>query len=89
MLDHIYEFIGYVAAILTTISFIPQAVRVFKTKDTKSLSKTMYILFCIGMFLWFVYGLLKNILPIIFANGITLLLGLYILWEKCRERNED
>ncbi len=52
------EIAGYLAATLTTISFVPQALQVIKTKDTHSISLSMYIIFVSGVFLWLVYGLL-------------------------------
>ena len=49
--------VSLVAAVLTTISFLPQAIRVIKTKDTSSLSLGMYIMFTLGVSLWMVYGM--------------------------------
>lgn len=71
--------IGNIAALLTTISFLPQAIKTIKTKDTDSLSFSMYLLFVLGVALWFVYGLLNNQMPIILGNGITLVLAGIIL----------
>ncbi|MBW6451606.1 MAG: SemiSWEET transporter [DPANN group archaeon] len=76
--------IGFIASILTTISFIPQIVTIYKTKDTKSISLKMYLLFCSGITLWLIYGLLKKDLPIILANSITLILSLIILSMKLK-----
>ena len=77
--------IGYVAAALTTISFIPQLIQIIKTKDTKSISLPMYILFVIGIALWLVYGLLRMDWPIIIANIITLITASIILMYKIKE----
>ncbi|MEL6919261.1 MAG: SemiSWEET transporter, partial [Bacteroidota bacterium] len=55
--------IGNIAASLTTISFLPQAIKTIKTKDTKNLSFPMYLLFVMGVSLWIVYGLLNNQMP--------------------------
>lgn len=81
------EFIGYLAAILTTISFLPQAIKVYKTNHTKDLSLGMFIIFCSGVFLWLIYGVLINNLPIIFANIVTFVLAGYILIKKIKNSN--
>ena len=78
------EYIGFIAAILTTISFIPQVIRVYKTGDTKAISLKMYLLFSTGVFFWLIYGILIGELPIIAANFITLILALFILIKKIR-----
>lgn len=80
------EIIGYAAASLTTVSFLPQAIKVIQTRDTKSISLTMYILFSVGVCTWLVYGILINNLPIILANAITLSLASVILYFKITER---
>ncbi len=80
------ELIGYLAAGLTTISFLPQAIQVIKTKDTKSISLTMYALFTLGVFSWSMYGILTNNMPLIFANIITTILASIILWYKINEK---
>lgn len=80
------QIIGYVAATLTTASFLPQVYQILKTKDTSSISLSMYIIFCLGVFLWLVFGILKEEAPIIIANAITLFLGLLILTLKLKEK---
>jgi len=67
---------------LTTIALIPQVIKVIKTKDTKNLSLYMYIVFVVGISLWFVYGILIKNYAIIFANAITVVLGIIILSFK-------
>lgn len=84
-LPHV-ELIGTLAAILTTSSFVPQVVRTLRTKDTRGISFWMYLLFCAGVALWAVYGVMLGSWPIILANAITLALGLVVLWHKARER---
>lgn len=79
-----HEWIGGVAATLTTCSFIPQAWRVWRTKHTKDISLLMYTLFTVGVALWLVYGILLGAWPIIIANGITLLLAGAVLIMKLR-----
>lgn len=71
--------IGNVAALLTTISFLPQAIKTIKTKDTGGLSFPMYLLFVTGVLLWLIYGTLNNQMPIIIGNLITLILAGIIL----------
>ncbi|WP_031434456.1 SemiSWEET transporter [Methylomarinum vadi] len=78
------ELIGYVAAALTTLSFLPQAILTLKTRDTESLSLSMYSAFTLGVLLWLVYGLVIADKAIIFANAITLLLASFILALKVR-----
>ncbi|GAB6140908.1 SemiSWEET transporter [Methylosoma difficile] len=76
------DLVGYVAAVLTTVSFLPQAIMTIKTKDTQSLSLTMYSLFTLGVLLWLFYGIFIDDKAIIFANSITFLLALIILCFK-------
>jgi len=68
------EFIGFLAAILTTVAFIPQVYKVWQTKSVSGMSLTMYLIFFTGVSLWLVYGLIINSLPMILGNSITLLL---------------
>ena len=76
--------IGFIAAICTTIAFIPQALKTIKTRHTKDLSFLMYLIFSTGVLFWLVYGLLLGEWPIIFANTITLVLTVIILILKIR-----
>ena len=76
------EIIGYVAASLTTASFLPQAILTIKTKDTESLSLGMYSLFTLGVFCWLIYGITISDKAIIFANSITFILAASILSFK-------
>jgi len=64
--------IGIAAGVFTTIAFLPQLIRVIKTKHTKDLSLVTFFLFATGVFLWLIYGVLLKELPIILANAITL-----------------
>ena len=79
------DIIGSIAAVLTTTSFLPQAVHVFRTRDTRAISLTMYTLFTTGIALWGVYGLMTMQWSIILANGITLVMALLILFMKLRD----
>jgi len=74
--------IGLVAAAFTTFSFIPQAIKIIKEKEAKNLSLLMCISLETGIFLWFVYGLLIGNLPIVAANGITLIFTTVVLVLK-------
>jgi len=76
--------LGLVAATLTTISFVPQAMKVIRTRNTKDLSLSMYIIFNGGVLLWLIYGFLIKDIPIMLCNTITLFLGLIILGMKLK-----
>ncbi|MGZ5076181.1 MAG: SemiSWEET transporter [Methylobacter sp.] len=76
------EIIGYLAATLTTASFVPQALLTIKTRDTGSLSLGMYSTFTLGVLCWLVYGIYLDDKAIIFANAITLMLAASILSFK-------
>ena len=78
MIDQI-EIIGFIAAVCTTFAFLPQVIKVWKTKQTKDLSLRMYTIMFIGICLWFVYGLRINSLSIILANIVTGVLVFTIL----------
>ncbi len=80
------EVLGYIAALLTTAAFVPQVVLVYKTKDTDSISLSMFLIFSVGLICWGSYGLILNQLPIILANSVTLLLSLYIVYMKLTEQ---
>ena len=85
MVDNI-ELIGLLAAVLTTIAFIPQVFKVIKTKSSEGLSLTTYLIFIIGVGLWLIYGLFKSSISMIIGNGITFILAFltiyYILKNK-------
>ena len=76
--------IGYVAGALTTLSFLPQVIKVFRTKCASDLSLGMFVAFCIGVFLWLVYGIVLWSWPIIVTNFATLLLAGTVLLLKLR-----
>lgn len=78
--------LGFVAAILTTVSFIPQVVYCWKTRDTRSISLGMYACFCTGVLLWLIYGLLVAQWPVVAANAVTLVLASSILYLKLVEK---
>ncbi|MBP2834304.1 SemiSWEET transporter [Aquimarina sp. U1-2] len=78
------EAIGFGAAVLTTIAFLPQVYKTYKTKDVSSLSLPMLILFFIGIILWLIYGILRNSYSMIFANTITVVSTLLLLYYKLK-----
>jgi len=78
------ESVGYLAAVLTTGSFVPQVVKVVRTRDTRSISALAYLALCAGVALWLVYGLALSSTPIVAANAVTLLLAGTVLLYKVR-----
>lgn len=82
----ITDWIGYCAATLTTVSFVPQAWHTFKTRDVRGISLGMYSAFTLGVVCWLIYGLLLNAWPIVIANVITTALAAAILVMKLRFR---
>lgn len=84
LLPHHVEIIGYCAAFLTTIAFLPQAIQSWRTKDLSGISLGMYSLFTAGVGLWLVYGLIIEKWPLILANALTFALALSILLLKLR-----
>lgn len=75
---------GFVAATLTTFSFVPQAVKTIRTRDTRGISLWMYVTFTVGIAFWLGYGLFLESWPMIVANVVTLALSLTILSLKLR-----
>ena len=80
------EIIGLIAAVFTTSSFFPQVVKIWKTKQAKDISTTMYIAMMIGTCFWLTYGILINSLAIIVANIVSGLLVLFVLIFKLVNR---
>ncbi|MDD5421940.1 MAG: SemiSWEET transporter [Candidatus Omnitrophota bacterium] len=78
--------IGIIAGTLTTISFIPQIIKIYKTKNAKDLSILMFLIFSLGVLLWLIYGITIGERPIIIANCVTLFFILLILAMKVRYR---
>ena len=76
------DWLGYVAASLTTLSFVPQAWHTFQTRDVRGISLSMYSAFTLGVLLWLVYGVMLGAWPVIVANVITLALAAGILVMK-------
>jgi len=78
--------LGLAAGTLTTIAFLPQMMKTWQTKSAGDVSFVMLITFNIGVFLWLIYGVYLQALPIILANGVTLVFNLIILWLKIKYR---
>jgi MtN3 and saliva related transmembrane protein len=78
------ETIGTLAALVTTICWVPQAVRILRTRDTRAISLWMQAAMTGGIFLWLVYGVLISDWPLIWSNVVTLALVSAILWFKLR-----
>ena len=78
------EIIGYIAAILTTAAYIPQTIKVFREKNTKSLSLGMYLMISSGIAMWLIYGVIIESPSLIFANAITLVMAGSILFMKIK-----
>lgn len=78
------ELIGYVAASLTTASFVPQVRLIYRTRNVSGVSLGMYGAFTVGIALWLVYGVMLSAWPVVIANVVTLALALCILGMKLR-----
>jgi MtN3 and saliva related transmembrane protein len=78
------DFIGYIAATLTTAAFLPQVLKVWKSKSTKDLALPTLLSFILGVGMWLAYGLLVKSTPVIIANAVTLVLNLVILRFKIK-----
>jgi|TARA_R110000751_G_scaffold74819_3_gene151121 MtN3 and saliva related transmembrane protein len=76
--------LGLVAGSLTTLAFLPQVIRTWRTRSTADISLGMFLVLCTGIALWFVYGLINGDWPVIIANGLTFLLAAIILGFKLR-----
>ena len=78
------EWTGYVAAVLTTLAFVPQALKTIRSRDTRGLSLGMYVVFTIGVGFWLAYGIALASWPMIVSNIITFVLSATILGMKLR-----
>lgn len=78
------DWLGYAAALLTTVAFVPQAIKTIRSRDTSGISLAMYVVFTVGIGFWFLYGLALASWPMILANITTFLLALLILVLKLR-----
>lgn len=78
--------LGLIAGMMTTMAYLPQVIKTWKTKSGEGISWSMLIILCLGIMLWLVYGLYVHDLPVICANGMTLVLSGLILALKIRYR---
>ncbi len=83
------QILGIVSGTLTTLAFFPQAYKIIKTKQTKDISLLMYSILITGISLWIVYGFMRQDLPVILANCITLIPSGVILGMKIKNRKTD
>ena len=83
-MNSITSTIGFIAAILTTVSFVPQVLKVWRTRSAKDISLGMYSLFTLGIAIWLVYGVLIDSWPVILANLVTLILAGSVLVMKLK-----
>ncbi|KYC45553.1 MAG: MtN3/saliva family protein [Candidatus Methanofastidiosum methylothiophilum] len=80
----IINVIGLLAAFLTTASSLPQVIKTIRLKETRDISFWMWAFLSLGIFFWLIYGILRNDIPIILANGISLFLVLIVLGLKIK-----
>lgn len=76
--------LGLIAGALTTVAFVPQVMRIWRTKSGKDVSYGMFLLFSLGVLLWLMYGLALSATPIIIANAVTLVLAVIVIALKYR-----
>lgn len=80
----IMEIVGYVAATLTTIAFLPQLIRIWRLKSATDISASMYTLFIVGLLTWIAYGAAISAWPVVYANTLTAAQAIAILILKAR-----
>jgi MtN3 and saliva related transmembrane protein len=78
------QLLGLAAGMLTTVAFLPQVIKTWKTRSAKDLSLGMFLFFCLGVVLWLAYGVLVRDIPVIAANFLTLMLASTLLFFKLR-----
>jgi MtN3 and saliva related transmembrane protein len=83
-MDSFINILGYIAGLLTTIAFLPQVIKTWESKSAADLSLGMFAIFCCGVLLWLLYGLLLGKFPIILANAATLILASTLLYFKLK-----
>lgn len=81
------EIIGFLAAILTTSAFVPQVIKVWKSKSSKGVSVTMYLVMLSGVILWGTYGYLIGSISVLAANVVTAFLQILILFLIFKNKN--
>jgi MtN3 and saliva related transmembrane protein len=83
------KILGIAAAILTTAANIPQAIKMIRTRSTKSISAATYALLLTGLLLWLAYGIIRKDLPIILANAVSAVLAAIILFMKLTNKKKE
>jgi len=83
-MDDVIDLIGFFSGFCTTIAFLPQVIKAYRTRSTKDVSLLMFLVFTIGVAGWLIYGVLLMNVPIIIANILTLFLAFLILIAKIR-----
>jgi MtN3 and saliva related transmembrane protein len=78
------EYTGYLAALCTTGAYVPQVLRVWRTRSTDDISLKMFIVLVAGLGLWLVYGFASSDVPLMLSNSVTLILASVILYFKLR-----
>lgn len=84
MINGIESMLGYIAGTLTSLAFIPQVIKVYKTKNTKALSLVTIILFFIGQILWALHGKFSNDFAVLIFACITGILYIYLIYAKLK-----
>lgn len=84
MVDWDATFVSGIAATLTTVAFLPQALHIIRKRDTRAISLSMYVVFALGVATWLLFGVLIWNWPIMVSNTITLVLALIIIGLKLR-----
>lgn len=80
------DLLGLCAGTLTTIAFVPQVAKTWRSRSAADISTRMYVIFALGVLLWLLYGVALDSFPIIVSNIVTLMLALCMLWLKYRYR---
>ncbi len=84
---NVIQLLGLIAGACTTIAFLPQVIKTWKSRSAKDLSLSMFSIFSVGVALWLAYGFLVNDIPVIAANLITLMLASTLLVFKLKYKN--
>jgi MtN3 and saliva related transmembrane protein len=88
-MSEIADYIGMAGGALTTLSFLPQVIKTWKTRRTRDISLAMFLAFTLGVALWLIYGILIQAWPIILANLVTLVLVGIILALKLKYHRHE
>jgi MtN3 and saliva related transmembrane protein len=83
-LPSLTDWLGYLAALLTTLAFLPQVIRIWRTRSARDVSLPTFLMFTSGVALWLAYGIALGVWPIILANTLTLVFSAAILVMKLR-----